>query len=424
MSEVTNMAGTWNADEEYWKVREGKSEIRSYSMNDPEHAALLKRLLEEDIGRFAKLSPEQMTEEFAKPFVASRLQATDFAGSAKMYFETLNEKSALHLAYTSGGDEVIEYFDPDLELPTWLSVKFAMDVEIEDAMKLIKSITLAMNRFSMESVATGVRAVITETVRTEVITYITDNKLGYLHFGSCYDAIGAILSEKLADKLSAFGLSVLAFHMQKISVSDQVDAMIREEYLNVRSLSTRAEAEARWAKASVEQLEKKCEIITKYQLPADTLTEMEKDKALERYLKKINNVTDAKKKLADKPEEVAGKAGSVAPVKPVAPERPVEIGIITPGRITAFGILAGLALILAIVGFASNVIAMGAIFLVATAILAIATAVLFIKRRSNAETYAAYKAALAEYEHKTEAYEKELEEYRVALEEYKAAKKN
>ena len=57
MSEVTNMAGTWNADEEYWKVREGKSEIRSYSMNDPEQAALLKRLLEEDIGRFAKHLP-------------------------------------------------------------------------------------------------------------------------------------------------------------------------------------------------------------------------------------------------------------------------------------------------------------------------------------------------------------------------------
>ena len=88
MSEATTTAAsTWNADEEYWKVREGKSEIRAYSMSDPEHAALLSRLLEEDIGRFAKLSPEQMTEEFAKPFVATRLQATDFAGADKMYFE-------------------------------------------------------------------------------------------------------------------------------------------------------------------------------------------------------------------------------------------------------------------------------------------------------------------------------------------------
>ena len=333
-------------------------------------------------------------------------------------------KSALHLAYASGGDEVIEYFDPDLELPTWLSVKFAMDVAIEDAMKLIRGINLAMNRFSMESVAMGVRSAMTETVRTEVIRYIADNKLGYLHFGSCYDGIGAVLAEKLASKLAAFGLSVLSFHMQKISVSEQVDAMIREEYLNVRSLSTRAEAEARWAKASVEQLEKKCEIITKYQLPADTLTEMEKDKALERYLKKVNNVTDAKKKLADKPEEIAGKAGSVAPVKPVAPKRPDEINIITPRRIVTFAVFGCLALILAIVGFVTKTPAVGAIFLVATAALAITALLLFVKRRTNAGTYAAYETELAEYKHKTEAYEKELKEYQVALEEYKATKKN
>ena len=43
MSEATAAAGTWNADEEYWKVREGKKEIRAYSLSNPEHAALLKR---------------------------------------------------------------------------------------------------------------------------------------------------------------------------------------------------------------------------------------------------------------------------------------------------------------------------------------------------------------------------------------------
>lgn len=424
MNEATTTAAVWNADEEYWKVREGKSEIRSYTLSDPEHAALLSRLLEEDIGRFAKLAPEQMTEEFAKPFVASRLQATDFAGAAKMYFETLDEKSALHLAYASGGDEVIEYFDPDLELPTWLSVKFAVDVAIEDAMKLIRGINLAMNRFSMESVAAGLRTVLSETVRTETVRYLAESKMGYLHFGSCYDAIGAILSEKLAEKLSLFGLSVLSFHMQKISVSDQVDAMIREEYLNVRSLSTRAEAEARWAQASVEQLEKKCEIITKYQLPADTLTEMEKDKALERYLKKVNNVTDAKKKLADKPEEIAGKAGSLAPIKPVAPKHPEEINVITAKRVASFGIFAGLALVLAIIGFATRTTVLGIVGLVAAAALAIVAVVLFLKRRANAEVYAAHEAELAEYKHKTEAYEKELADYNAALKEYQATKKN
>ena len=212
--------------------------------------------------------------------------------------------------------------------------------------------------------------------------------------------------------------------MQKISVSDQVDAMIREEYLNVRSLSTRAEAEARWAQASVEQLEKKCEIITKYQLPADTLTEMEKDKALERYLKKVNNVPDAKKKLADKPEEIAGKAGSLAPIKPVAPKHPEEINVITAKRVASFGIFAGLALVLAIIGFATRTTVLGIIGLVAAAALAIVAGVLFLKRRANAEVYAAHEAELAEYKHKTEAYEKEMEEYNAALKEYQATKKN
>ena len=76
--------------------------------------------------------------------------------------------------------------------------------------------------------------------------------------------------------------------------------------------------------------------------------------------------------------------------------------------------------------FATTIVAtaVSAIFLAAAAILTIVTFVLVIKRGSNAEIYAAHKAAMAEYEHKTEAYEKELEEYRVALEEYKAAKKN
>jgi hypothetical protein len=136
-------------------------------------------------------------------------------------------------------------------------------------------------------------------------------------------------------------LTLSDFHIKKIFISEAVLENVQNEYLNARILSTRAAAEIQWAEASLEILKKKSEILKEHQMPADTLTEMEKDKALERHLKKINNLMEPKEQF-DNPNGGSGIDFEKKPImeRPKKPETPDDYSAVKLWKIILSGILA------------------------------------------------------------------------------------
>ena len=358
---------------------------------------------------FATLRPDQRKEADAVVFLKEKLKNSDFQGSGeKLYFETLNDEPAIRLNYVSNADEVIEYFDPDLKLPTWLKVKANMSFVVRDALCLLNKINVRLDGFNMKALYDGLRGTLTDIFRRAVLAYIGDNEAGYYHFDLLYGEISDTVRREIERVADAFGLRVLEFRVEKLLIAENIVDMIRTEYLNTRCLSTRAEAEIQWANSSLEILKRKSEILEQYKLPQDTLSEMEKDKALERHLKKVNNEM-MQRQQAEKPTS-ENKTFEKPPIKkkPVEPTVPEEIMQVGMQKIVlpALGCVAGLVVLLLKVNGFLNIV--GILAAVGFGLYALVNG---LKRFSQREEIRQYRELVRKYEDDKAIYESDLEDY-------------
>lgn len=307
---------------EYLRLRKYEKKISEVEDDSPEIKDIIFRLVEENPNYFEDMRVDQYTEETAKIFIKSRLRDTDIhEPQQRLYYETLDGSPAIRVDYKSNAAEVIEYFDPELQLPTWLTVKAQANFVLDDVLKLLGKIDLHVSKFNMKVLNDSIRTMLTNTFRAEILSVVEENKIGYFHFGVAQTAIGDVIREALEKSAEEFGLRLVEFNLEKLLIPEQITTMVQQEYLNARILSTKAEAETRWAEASVAILEKKAQVIDKYKLDTDVLSEMEKDKALERYLKKINNTTE-EKELLKLPNSFVAEFENGKVARPTSPEKP------------------------------------------------------------------------------------------------------
>ncbi len=396
-------------EREFLRIRKREAKVSDVPSDEPWAEALISKLVQDNPAIFAELTPDQRREEDAVVFLKERLKQTDSQQSSeKLYYETMDDEPALRLNYTCNADEVIEYFDPDLKLPTWLKVKASGSLVIFDTLQLLKKINVQLSKFNMKELYEGLRGDLTDIFRRVIRGYIEEKQTGYYHFDLVYGELSELVRGEMVPLMDTYGLKISSFRIEKLIISETIVDMISNEYLNTRCLSTRADAEIQWANSSLEILKRKSEIIEQYHLPQDTLSEMEKDKALERHLKKINNEMTQKQKL-DKPtsENVAFAPQLVQkkPVKPVAPDEFLQTSwskIIAPG----IGFVA--AVILALLGFGS---AVTMIFWIVAAGCGAVAAYFGWQRYGQRDDIKAYREAIRKYETEREIYVSDLEEY-------------
>ena len=280
-------------EKEVLKIRKGELKISEISNSYPNAQEIIDSAIEFRPLFFAELRPEQRTEKNALIFLKHVLTTTQNKNEQEVsYFETLDNAPALKIHYISVADESVEYFDDDLQLPTQLKSKLSLALAIDNVSNLFNKLNLKLSDFSLIKLYYSIRTEITNIVKNEVLSYIKNNKLGYFKFEYACQEIEKSVLNNLIVVFKDFGLKVIKFNFEKISIPDQITNIIQNEYMNARSLSIRSQAEVQWATSSLEILKLKSEIIEKYKLPADTLSEMEKDKALERYIKKSKQLID------------------------------------------------------------------------------------------------------------------------------------
>lgn len=293
----------------------------------------------------------------------------------------------------------IDYFDHDLDIPTWLRVYADCRIVLDNVMLIMRTMNHQLSSFSMSSLSSFVRGIITATSANVILEYFDKKNVGYFHFSQSLSELSVLVKQELDRELEKCGISVYSYGIRKLEISDEVTSMLRKEYFSVRSQSIRAEAERRWADLSLRELEHKAEIISKYELPSDILTEMEKDKAMERYLKKVNNRLERVKYDDERPESAEGP--SFKAIEQKLPEKPEKPKSFLP-HLVACAILTVISIVLAV--------AVSPYIWIAAGIFLIGTAGFGIKLRN-------FGSKKAEYEKLMRIYEQDLKRYEEAQEE-------
>lgn len=402
-------------EKEILRIRNGEIKISDIAADAPNAQEIVDKAIDAKPLFFRDTREDQRTESNALVFVKHILTTTKVQNEKEVaYFETLNSSPALSIHYESIADESVEYFDKDLELPTQLKSKLTVTLSIDEALKLINSLNFKLNDFSTARIYNVIRAEITATVKNRILKYIKSEKLGYFDFEFARIALADSIKEDLSDAFAKYGFSVLKFNLEKLSIPDQIVKIVQDEYMNARALSIRSKAELQWATSSLEILKLKSEIIDKHHLPADTLSEMEKDKALDRYLKKVERKIDTKIEFKKEKATTTSNEDILIATLPKEPVKPEEMGKSGNGKLIGFSLGAVAGLILAIAGAMIPFSILMILGIIATITLGVLDAIAIVGKVKSQKLVDVYKSKLSIYEEELKAYKKEYAEYEEA----------
>ncbi len=402
-------------EKEIFKIRNGEIRISDISANAPHAQEIVDGAIASKPMFFADTRKDQRTESNAMVFVKHVLTTSKNQNVKEVsYYETLDLYPALKLHYESIADESVEYFDKDLEMPTQLKTKLTISLVIHDALLLINSLNFNLNFFSIVRLYSVIRTEITATVKSKILEYIKTEKLGYFDFEFSCITLSETIRNALEDKLAKYGISISKFSLEKLSIPDQVSKFVQDEYMNARTLSIRSAAEKKWADSSLEILERKSEIIEKYKLPGDTLSEMEKDKAMERYIKKVEHKLEPRIEYQKESATRDTSEDILIATLPEEPVEPAELVDTNKSKVLAFSICTLASLLLLIVGVIVDVnivLYLGILSLVVSAVL---LSIVVVKRIINRKVYKDYKSKVAIYNEALKAFKKEEQDYKAA----------
>lgn len=386
-------------ENEYDLIRNGRKSVRDLPRGDEISDAVISRMVSERPGSFADLAPDQFTEFGAYLYIRECLKKTDTVGKQKLYYTTFDGHTALYLPYTTAEDDVIEYIDPELEIPSWLMVKASLRVTLDNALDLLRALDIDVHLFNMERLVFAIHDKLTNILRRELLAYIDENKLGFFGFEAEYGKMAERVGTALNDELAVMGMHVTEFMIRKIYMSEEIAGMVRREYFTARTMSIRAEAEEKWAESSTRMLEKKASVIQNYKMPEDTLTEMEKDKALERHLRKVNNIMESVDYRGDRPCGVGMLFEHTRPACPVEPPM-VKLWQIVLCIIVASGLAIGSGIVIM-----SRLYAVFAAMAVVTVGFIVLAVVLIVRRFAERGIRMDYEIKMRDYGHELEEYE-------------------
>ncbi len=402
-------------EKEVLKIRNGEIKISDILADAPNAQEIVDKAIEAKPLFFRDTREDQRTDANAFVFVKHILTTTKVQNEKEVaYFETLNSSPALSIHYESVADESVEYFDKDLELPTQLKSKLSLSLVIADALRLLNALNFKLNDFSLARLYNVIRAEITRSVKAKILEYIQRERLGYFGFEFACATLSESVQAELALAFEKYGLQVIKFHFDKLSIPDQIIKIVQDEYMNARALSIRSKAELQWATSSLEILKLKSEIIDKHHLPADTLSEMEKDKALDRYLKKMEGKVETKIEFKKEKATNANSEDILVATLPVEPKKPDEIGKNSNAKLIGFSLGAVVGLILGIVGLTIQIGGLVAFGFIATVALGVLDAVAIVQKTKGKKLVDDYKMKLSIYEEGMKAYAKEYAEYEEA----------
>lgn len=212
---------------------------------------------------------------------------------------SFDKKLVLNYLYETKRGETISYFDKALGVPTSLVAKANVKLKLVDAQKLVEKIDIDIKYIDMSIVANFVTAGLNRIVRDTILSFIASKNLSYYDLPQHYTVINNGILDNLREYFVKCGLDATDFALSDISVPNNTDAMLKNQFFALAEAERVKTYEQKMESASLDLYERKAAIHSKYPDFPITLTEAEKDFALNRYLTRIGKDTTLKAEIEE-----------------------------------------------------------------------------------------------------------------------------
>lgn len=365
---------------------------RDLDLNNSKELAILKIWINNDYSNYLLCIKNKIDHiDLLTMYIVEKLLKTlESSNESVALLLSYDKRLLINYQYETKNGEAISYFDKNLGIPTSLVAKANLKLKLIDAQKLVESIDVALKLIDMSLVSSFIVGIINRILRDEILNFINSKGLSFYDLPQYYTEINDGVYEKLSKHFSECGLKLTDFSLYDVSVPNNTDKLLRDQYFAIYESERIKEHEYKMEKQALDLYERKAAIHSKYPDFPITLTEAEKDFALNRYLMRIGQNTSLTADIKDEVLEVRkveNKGTVTAERKIAAPAVPSIIKKSNKPRLI-YGISVAAMYLIALICFSGGAVLGFSMLAVVTFIAGISAIVCFDKLKYGGNTEA------------------------------------
>lgn len=277
--------------------------VNDLNVDVESHLYVLKEWIKNDLRNYITCIKYKVCHiELLTLYITNKLKGTKDGvdGQEVTPIDSYDNKLVLNYQYETKHGETITYFDKVLGVPTSLIVKAGVKLKLVDAQKLVEKVDVDIKRIDLAIVTCFVTTILNRTVRDTILSFIDTKKMSFYDLPQHYTIINKEILDSLTNCFGECGLAAMDFSISDISVPDNTDSLLRNQFFAIAEAERVKAHEQRLESASLDLYERKAAIHNKYPNFPITLTESEKDLALNRYLTRIGKDTMLKADIKER----------------------------------------------------------------------------------------------------------------------------
>lgn len=299
--------------------------VLSLDAGDENQREVLARWVNAKYSNIILLKEEQRHSELIDIYLFKKISESEGYKKNKMLtlFKSYEHKLSITFNYKTKEGETICYYDNKLRLPLKIMTSAVVRFRVVDSLALVKAIDVELSVIDLNLLVATLNTVVNSCVRKAIFDTIDEYSLDYFELSKYYREMDEKIKATLAIDLRKYGLEVAEANIVGITIPERTSAKIEGQCFAIAEEERVKDYENRMEEISLKHYERKAEIHSKYPDFPVTLTETEKDLALNRYLKR-NGVEKTYTAIdTPKPEErVDPGRGSETKLEVTEPEPP------------------------------------------------------------------------------------------------------
>lgn len=263
--------------------------VKQLSVSVPKELDVLQKWVEKDpIRNYLQCLENKVDHvDLLTLYFNEKMQRTLTGNDEVSLITSYDKKLIINYKYETKKGETIAYFDNALGVPTALVATANVRFKLLDAEALVKKIDVDVAFLDMSIVSKFIISALNRAVRDTLLAMIVANKLSFYDLARYYTSINQAILAKLHKYFDECGLDTADFSISDISIPNNMGKLLQNQFFAIAEAERVKEYEQKMESASLDLYERKAEIHSKYPDFPITLTEAEKDFALNRYLSRM-----------------------------------------------------------------------------------------------------------------------------------------
>lgn len=252
------------------------------------------KALEKDYKLFVNLEKKQYSEKLCRSFLGAILKETSKTKKNIILnsYYSYEEKIVVEIFYETCKGEEVYYYDNELKVPVSLASKYKVTFRIEDSEAFIKMMDTSVQQICSPILYNFVSHMVTSCYKSALLSFLSNEDSGFYKLTNSLTTLEEAVTKQITSKFENKCAIVTSFIINNVEVDRGTRDIIEDEFFELRRKKIIIDEEINYQKESLELFTKKVEVLAKHPGIKETLTEAEKDKAFDRYLKKTYPTND------------------------------------------------------------------------------------------------------------------------------------